>query len=403
MATMTHRLSFRILCSVALFGGCHLFAAEPVTLWDPAVPLPKAADIPLIEGTRFAAIKPYEFTKDGYRFLHGVGLVWHKNRLYASFGHNQGGENTGSEEARGRVSDDGGRTWGEPFTIDSGDEPELAVSHGVFLSHDGRLRAFMGAYYGTMQRVHTRGYALDETSGRWDPIGVVVEGGFWPMQEPQRMNDGNWIMAGISARGDAPAGGVHPAAVAISRGDDFTTWDLVVIPVAEGLGGVWGESTVIVDGPRIVNIARYGDKALALVATSDDYGRTWTPSQRSNLPMTTSKPYAGRLASGAPYLICTTTADSGGRTPLTIALGRPGNATFSRVFVIRRSEHDGEVESHPAAQLSYPYAIEYEGHLYVGYSNSGGGRGRVGEGRQLWNNNSAELAVIPLRSLETER
>ncbi len=372
-------------------------------LWDPAVPMPKQADIPVIAGTRFAVIKPYEFTQDGYRFLHGVGLAWHKNRLYASFGHNKGAENTGSEEARGRVSDDGGRTWGETFTIDSGDEPDLAVSHGVFLSHGGRLHAFMGAYYGTMKGVHTRGYMLDEATGRWAAIGVVVEGGFWPLQEPQRMEDGNWIMAGISARGDASAGGVHPPAVAISRGDDFTAWDLVVIPVAEGLGEVWGESTLVTQGRRITNIARYGAKALALVATSDDYGRTWTRSQPSNLPMTTSKPYAGRLSSGEPYLVCTTTSDSGGkRTPLTIALGQRGESTFSRVLVIRRSERDGEGESHPAAQLAYPYAIEHDGQLYVGYSNSGGGVGRVGEGRQLWNNNSGELAVIPVAALRAD-
>jgi hypothetical protein len=400
---MIARLSLPVLCIFAIFGGCHLFAAEPVMLWDPAVPLPRAVDMPVIAGTRFAVIKPYEFKQDGYRFLHGVGLAWHKNRLYASFGHNKGGENTGSEEARGRVSDDGGRTWGETFTIDSGDEPDLAVSHGVFLSRDGRLHAFMGAYYGTMKRVHTRGYVLDEATGRWAPLGVVVGGGFWPMQEPQRMEDGNWIMAGISAGGDCSAGGVHPAAVAISRGDDFTTWDLVAIPVVEGLETVWGESTVITQGRRITNIARYGATALALVAASDDYGRTWTPSQPSNLPMTTSKPYAGRLSSGEPYLICTTTMDSGSkRTPLTIALGPPGASTFSRVLVIRRSEHDREGESHPGAQLSYPYAIEHNGQLYVGYSNSGGGAGRVGEGRQLWNNNSGELAVIPIAALRAD-
>jgi hypothetical protein len=400
---MIARLSLRVLCVLAIFGGCHLFAAEPVTLWDPAVPLSRAVDMPVIAGTRLAVIKPYEFKQDGYRFLHGVGLAWHKDRLYASFGHNKGGENTGSEEARGRVSDDGGRTWGETFTIDSGDEPDLAVSHGVFLSHGGRLHAFMGAYYGTMKRVHSRGYVLDDATGRWAALGVVVEGGFWPMQEPQRMEDGNWIMAGISARGDCSAGGVHPPAVAISRGDDFTTWDLVVIPVAEGLGTVWGESTLVIQGRRITNISRYGAKALALVATSDDHGRTWTPSQPSNLPMTTSKPYAGRLSSGEPYLICTTTVDSGSmRTPLTIALGPPGESTFSRVLVIRRSEHDGELESHLRAQLSYPYAIEHDGQLYVGYSNSGGGAGRVGEGRQLWNNNSGELVVIPVAALRAD-
>ncbi len=49
------------------------------------------------------------------------------------------------------------------------------------------------------------------------------------------------------------------------------------------------------------------------------------------------------------------------------------------------------------------YAIEHEGHLYVAYSNGGGGVGRPSKkGRESWNNNSAELAVIPLRALKVE-
>jgi hypothetical protein len=121
----------------------------------------------------------------------------------------------------------------------------------------------------------------------------------------------------------------------------------------------------------------------------------------SNLPMTTSKPYAGTLSSGQRYLVCTTTADSGKRrSPLTIALSRPGEETFSKVFVIRHALFpEGPGESHQGAALSYPYAVEHEGKLYVGYSNSGDKSTRVGTGRELWNNNSAELAVIPVSEL----
>ena len=75
-------------------------------------------------------------------------------------------------------------------------EGNLGVSHGVFLSHAGRLWAFMGAFYDNFQRTHTRAYALNETTGAWETQGVVIENGFWPMQEPQKMADGNWIMAG---------------------------------------------------------------------------------------------------------------------------------------------------------------------------------------------------------------
>lgn len=384
----------------AVYVGARL--PELPEIWDENVALPPADEIPVLEEVRFEVIKPWEFEKDGYRFLHGVAPAFHGDRLFASFGHNQGGENTETEEARYRVSEDEGRSWSEVQTIDAGEEPDLAVSHGVFLSHEGTLWAFHGSYRGTMQGIHTRAYRLDEATGGFEKLGVVIEGGFWPMQEPLRMDDGNWIMAGISA-GVYGKNKVNPAAVAISHGDDFTKWDLVVIPPDEGLTGMWGESTVIVDGPRVINLARYGDEARALVATSDDHGRTWTPSRPSNLPMVTSKPYAGTLSTGQRYLVATTTADSGKRrAPLTIAVSKPGGTTFSRVFTIRPALFPGGPgESHERASLAYPYAIEHDGHLYVGYSNNGGNVGRIGEGRELWNNNSAELAVIPLSSLST--
>jgi len=376
---------------------------KPVTLWDETLPVPKAAAIPVLQGARFAVIKPYEFQKDGYRFLHGVGLGFHKGRLYASFGHNQGGENTDTEEARFCVSEDQGRTWSAVRTMDDGG-PEHAVSHGVFLSHKGALWAFMGSYRGTMQGVHTRAYRLNETTGEFEKLGVIIEGGFWPMQEPVRMDDGNWIMAGISAGGDASAGGMNPAAVAISHGEDFLKWDLVLIPQVPGLGKVWGESTVIVEGRRVTNLSRYGAEARALIATSEDHGRTWTAMRPSNLPMATSKPYAGTLSTGQRYLVCSTSADGGARrSPLTLALSKPGESKFSKVLVIRHALFpEGPGESHERTSLSYPYAIEHAGHLYIGYSNSGGKVGRIGEGRELWNNNSAELAVIPLEALRLQ-
>lgn len=155
---------------------------------------------------------------------------------------------------------------------------------------------------------------------------------------------------------------------------------------------MWGESSIIVDGAQITNIARYGGAPLALAAMSKDYGRTWTSSAESNLPMATSKPCSGVLSTGQRYLICSTTADGGGRrSPLTIAVGKQGENTFFKVFVIRHAVFpEGPGESHRNAALSYPYATEYQGKLYVCYSNNG---------ERNANHNSAELAVIPLSSL----
>ena len=372
----------RTLLGSLAFSGWAQPTAEQI--WDPAARLPKAAELDNLADVRFSVIKKYEPERDGgYGFLHGVGLVWHKGKLYASFAHNKNPENTTGEEARWRVSEDGGQTWNAVLDMDKG-SPEVAVSHGSFLSHRGKLWAFMGAFSGERSKVHTRAYVLDEKRNSWQPRGVIVRDGFWPMQAPLRMSNGNWIIAGFDV------GNGEPASVAISKGDDFTKWEHVVIPRDASLKTMWGESTVIVDGNQVLNIARYGSEALALVSRSGDGGRTWTPMRAANLPMATSKPYAGTLSTRQRYLVCTTTADSKGqRAPLTIAVSRPGQTLFSKVFRIRNAEHSSG-ESHPSARLSYPYAVEHQGHLYVGYSNSAGRRG---------NNNSAELAVIPLQSL----
>ena len=368
-------------------------------LWDLNVPMPQAAELPLVAGAEFHVIKPHEPKVDGYRFLHGVALGWHKGKLYASYAASTLGEGCAhdyGEEAHVRVSGDGGKTWG-PAVVIAGDTKQ-PVSHGAFLSHAGRLWAFMGAYsLPAPSKLHTRAYALNDSTGAWEPQGVVIENGFWPMHQPHRMDDGNWIMAGFSGQNDACL-----PAVAISKGDDFTKWERVVIQAAPDLGSIWGESTVIVEGKRILNISRYGKHAVALLSVSEDYGRTWTPTAPSNLPMATSKPSAGTLSTGQRFLVCTTAADTGTRrSPLTIAVSKPGETAFSKVFVIRQAEFPaGPGESHPKAGLAYPYAVEHDGKLYIGYSNTGGGVARVGTGSSLANNNSAEMAVIPIRSLE---
>ncbi len=368
--------------------GRQLPADERFVLWDPAQPVPAAADCTPLEGVQFAVVKPHEPQRDGYHWLHGAAVSWHRDELLVTFGQNRGSENTSTEVAHGRRSADGGKTWGPLFGIDDGNPANPAVSHGVLLSHAGRLWAFHGCFDDHMQRVHTRAYQRDELTGRWQPLGVVAEQGFWPLQEPLKMADGNWIMAGISV--SAGYGGPDdPAAVAISRGDDFSKWDVVPIPKPPELE-MWGESTVIVDGASVLVIARWG-RPIALAASSADYGRTWSMIRASNLPLAASKPYAGVLSTGQRYLIGTTTADAGNRrSPLTIAVSRPGEKWFSRIYQIRDAVHEGPGESDPKCRLSYPYAVEHAGQLYVAYSNDGARGG---------NRNSAELAIIPIQSL----
>jgi hypothetical protein len=359
----------------------------PVPLWDPIQALPHAETLTQVKDATFHVIKAQRPDEDGCRWTLGVGLAWHKGKLYASYGFNTGEENTPTEEAHVRTSDDLGKTWSKSVVMDPG-EGDLGVSHGVFLSHAGSLWAFMGAFHGKFEgTTHTRAYRLDEQSQRWNPLGTVIDKGFWPMQQPQKMDDGNWIMAGLHVS-DAFGKAGNPPAVAISKGNDLTKWEQIIIPTHPNLGSnIWGESTVIVDGKRILNIARYGKKPLALLSVSEDFGRSWTPALASNLPMATSKPYAGTLSTGQRYLVCTTTANTGGaRTPLTITVSKPGESLFSQVFLIRRSESaETPGVSAPKIDFSYPYAIEHDGSLYIAYTHK--------------SHAASELAVIPVKNL----
>ena len=68
------------------------------------------------------------------------------------------------------------------------------------------------------------------------------------------------------------------------------------------------------------------------------------------------------------------------------AVSKPGESVFSKVFLIRPSVFAGTPGvSDPKADFSYPYAVEHDGKLYIGYTHK--------------SHAANELAVIPVSSL----
>ena len=94
--------------------------------------------------------------------------------------------------------------WRGHDTVDEV-RPSLSADYLMAGPRGDELWAFLGAFYNTQKRVHTRAYTLDEAAGRWQPRGVVVGGGFWPMTEPVKMKNGNWIMPGFIVGNGNPA------------------------------------------------------------------------------------------------------------------------------------------------------------------------------------------------------
>jgi hypothetical protein len=364
---------------------------ERFPLWDGG-PVPTAAEAPLLEDVRFTLIETRQPEVDGWDWLHGAAIIRHGDPLYACWGRNKGSENTVTEVNHGKRSTDVGRTWSERFAIGPGVTEDgrrtWAHSHGVFLSREGTLWAFLARFGqgdGRFAGLRMEAFALDEEMDRWASRGVVAQG-IWPLREPEKMTNGNWFVPGCNEH--------WRAAVAISRGDDLRHWDTVDIPVGDR---VYTEATCWIDGADITLVMRNHspwDKGrnCAAVSMSRDHGRTWSDPVESNLPMTTSKPYAGVLSTGQRYLICTTVRDHGGRRrPLTIAVGRPGEKTLCRVWRIRDGVRPGEADRRPK-RLAYPHAIERDGKLYVVYS----------VGAKGGNRNSCELAVFPVGALAVD-
>lgn len=379
-----------VLVSVLLTGFWAVGGEGPVRLWDGG-DYPARARMARAEGARFSTIKAREPEKDGFEWLHGVGLGWHAGRLYATYGTNPGKENTSGECCMCRYSEDDGRTWSVPQLVDDGDPASgLAVSHGVLLSRDGNLYSFMGAFTNDMRAVHTRLSVLEPGADAWKRLGVVVGDGFWPMQPPERMSDGNWIMGGLRCAKGLPGakGGDRPA-VAVSAGDDLTRWTLVVVEKGT-VDRCWGEATVDVEGPFATLVSRPGwknDPSVAYVATSADFGRTWTALRPTNLPMVTAKPYTGRLSDGRRYAVNSMTADGKwSRDSVVLALSRPGEWAYSTALLVRSTDDFAPDARGRRRHMCYPAAVERDGKLYIGYSASylGGNR------------NDAELAVVPL-------
>ena len=348
-------------------------------VWKPGTEVPSIAELRRVACER-VTVKPFEPEKDGYVFLHGLAIVKFKNKMYCSWAHNKVVENSDDEEVNYATSDDDGKTWSPWIKGNCNPEKGVAASHGAFLVHENRLYFFAPQFKGQLgaEMLKMSAYVLDEETDAFRYLGVALDDRFWPMCEPILLENGSYLMAGIYVGADYRAPD-NVAAVAISRGSDVLRWDIVKVPKADGVK-VWGECTVTIDGGVCRMYCReHSRKLCALYSESTDYGKTWSVMDHSNLPMIDSKPYAGTLSDGRHYLIATTAKDVKRRTPLTIALTKPGETQFSSVYAIDEGKH-----------LSYPYAIEIDRKLYVAYSSTNEG----------YNRNSAELAIIDVEELK---
>ncbi|TVR57941.1 MAG: exo-alpha-sialidase [Spirochaetaceae bacterium] len=354
-------------------------------LWDVGTPFPDHTTMEDVPTMTHVSIERGE--KGGYHYLHESSPAWHNGSLYVCWANHRVFEiNTKDELIRYKKSDDGGFSWSEAKTwAEAPLGGSESYNHPVVTSEFGKLWGFFTRW--DSEQPSTEIFSLD-VSDRMVSTGVSIPS-FVPFRAPEKMSDGNWILGGESTW--------FEAAVAISDGDDFTSWHVHVIPRPEPIVLKFPETTLMMLPDRIVAICRPNGTDYALVATSRDCGKSWTELQHSNVALHASQTYCGKLSSGQYFLISNSPAPDR-RSLLSIAVTEPGAERFSRVWKIRHQAYplirlfggfagDGrtpESRVGHTTEWSYPGVIEHDRKLFISYT----------QGKEDCN-----LSIIPIDAL----
>jgi hypothetical protein len=228
----------------------------------------------------------------------------------------------------------------------------------------------------------------DIGGGTWRPIRDVADR-FLPNFAPVLMDDGNYVMAGRTSVA-WPAKPMIPA-IAISRGDAIDEpWTVVPLtPEGKPLpDGQCPETTLIVQGSNLIAITRNNHHKffIPFIHTSRDFGCTWSRVPNHKLRALNSKLYSGTLSTGQHYAIFNHPEARAYRGTLVIVVGRPHEASLSRIWKVQTSGAFVHASPRPI-MAHYPCAIESDGNLHIVYS------ARFGQKK------ACEMAVIPLTSL----
>lgn len=355
-----------------------------IPVWDPAVPFPspqEMLELDIVTHVSVERAKP-----GGYHYLHEATIAWHRDRFYACWANHPVKETGDHDELiRGSASSDA-LHWSKPSIW--AQAPLLgttSINQPRLFSHKDKLYVFFTCW----REEHipaTEIFILNDATGEWEWQEESTIPVFVPFCNPQRMDNGNWIVGGSSHWNDA--------AVAISDGDNFLKWKKVIIPRPDNLKLLFPETAIVNRGNgKLLAFCRpqqhtpdAPDAWTAPVAESNDCGQTWTTLGLSNFPLAPSQPFSGKLSSGHNYLLTNNLEDK--RCLLSIALTDSGGGLFRHIFKVRHQQWPKvrlfENSLGKPTELAYPVAMEHNGKLYIIYS----------QGKE-----DCVLSIIPIEAL----
>jgi hypothetical protein len=357
-------------------------AADPPFLapWSESVPYPKPSEIAFPEGVYHSIAHDCDMDPD-YKFLHEAAIGVLDGELFVAWYHNPEKELQGKTFQRFRTSKDQGRTWSDhAILMDRGNDEGLMYVGMQFLTLDGTLYAFTNQEHGTERPVDCILLKWDAAARRWIEIGPVAER-FLAMQQPLLMDTGDFAMAGSYAAKPGQVNATVPV-VYISQGKDIEKpWRRVLMDTADYVN-VFAETAIVVDGANVLGVTRLEKDPFPNFCESNDYGETWHAVPNTTFAASHSKFAGGTLSTGCRYIIynlphfdrdadgrIVTEGMDRGRHTLVIAIAKPGETAFSRIWKVSDvTQSTKQVRSH------YPCAVEDDGMLYVAYTGEHGRR-----------------------------
>ncbi len=230
-------------------------------------------------------------------FAHGAAIVFHKGRFFATFGRNEGAENSLGEHTACFVSENG-EDWRFHSVIGSSYD-RLGRSHGILFEDDGRLWAYNAIFRETVKRggpntggllfpgLSTSAFYLDDERDMWVEAGPVADD-FWPLNQPASIGEEQYLIPGINSR----------FLSAYLIGSVRMGWKKFDTPVN---GMPYSETACLTDGKKIRLIMRNsrrgipaGEPRYLACGYSGDGGSSWTVGETA-LFDNDSKPAAIRL------------------------------------------------------------------------------------------------------------
>ncbi len=332
-------------------------------------------------------------------FAHGAALAFHRGRFFATFGRNEGMENSLGEHTVCFVSENG-ETWRSHSVIGRAHE-QVGRSHGILFEDDGRLWAYNAMFRDTVQigkpntggllfpGLSTAAFYLDDERDEWIEAGKIADD-FWPLNQPEPIGDGQYLIPGANSR----------FLSAYLIGSVKTGWTKFDTPVN---GMAYSETACLVNENTVRLIMRNSRRDIPAeeprylaCGCSCDGGINWTVGETS-LFDNDSKPAAIRLSNGVQCIIGNRMImPDAPRGALMILYTAPHSHVFSELRMIRDRHVPDELASlyepqREQAAICYPYCLEHEKKLYIIYSSSGT------DG--VPNHNRIEMAIIHLDDL----